>query len=339
MGPRHSRQSFAGLALILLSFVLVSCAGAAPAPSAEVEPIRVCYSSLTATQIPLLYAYEQGLFGAEGLEVELHYFESGTTAATAMIADEIEVCQIAGSAIVNAAVAGEDLVFLAGLFNTYVYSVLVTPDITSPEQLVGRAMAVSRIGSSSDAALRIALLSMGLTPDVDVAILAIGGQSARVAAMETGEIAGTVASIPESTRAQQAGLVELLDMSTLNAPFQHTAIATSRDFVTNRRSTAVAFMRAMLAAIESMKQDRQATIQVMADYLSLDLEADAELLAAAYDDLIPAYLADVPYPTLDGIQTLLDQLEAENPGAADYAPEDMVDTSVLEEAAEATPGG
>jgi NitT/TauT family transport system substrate-binding protein len=332
------RRTLHYLVLFVIGVALAGCGAAGPGAATEDQSVRVCYSALTATQIPLLYAYDQGFFEAEGLSIELTYFESGTAAATAMIADEIDICQIAGSAVVNAGVAGEDLVFLAGLFNTYVYSVLVTPDITGPQDLIGRSMAVSRIGSSSDAALRIALRSMGLTPDEDVAILAIGDQSARVAAMETGEIAGTVASIPDSTRAQQAGLVELLDMSTLNAPFQHTAIATSRQFISDRRATTVAFMRAMLAAIESMKQDRAATMEVMAEYLSLDPEADAELLAAAYDDLVPTYLADIPYPTLDGIQTLLDELEAENPSAADYQPEDLIDLSVLQEAASGTVG-
>ena len=332
------RRTLHYLVLFVIGVALAGCGAAGPGAATEDQSVRVCYSALTATQIPLLYAYDQGFFEAEGLSIELTYFESGTAAATAMIADEIDICQIAGSAVVNAGVAGEDLVFLAGLFNTYVYSVLVTPDITGPQDLIGRSMAVSRIGSSSDAALRIALRSMGLTPDEDVAILAIGDQSARVAAMETGEIAGTVASIPDSTRAQQAGLVELLDMSTLNAPFQNTAIATSRQFISDRRATTVAFMRAMLAAIESMKQDRAATMEVMAEYLSLDPEADAELLAAAYDDLVPTYLTDIPYPTLDGIQTLLDELEAENPSAADYQPEDLIDLSVLQEAASGTVG-
>lgn len=327
----NHRFSSLTLALALLLNLGLSACGSAPQDGLP-RPIRVCYSSLTATQIPLLYAYDQGFFERAALEVELSYFQSGTDAATALIAGEVDICQIAGSSVVNAAVAGEDLVFLAGLINTYVYSLLVTPDITSPDQLVGRSLAVSRIGSSSDAAMRIALDSMGLTPDEDVAILAVGDQSARVAAMESGEIAGTLASIPDSTRAVQAGFSELLDMSTLDAPFQHTAIATRRGFLQERRPEAVAFMRAMLAALQSMQDDRQATMAVMAEYLSLDPQVDADLLQAAYQDLVPTYLDEVPYPTEEGIQALLDRLLDENPAAADFSPKDLIDLSVLEEA-------
>ncbi|MGA9533932.1 MAG: ABC transporter substrate-binding protein [Anaerolineales bacterium] len=295
-------------------------------------PVRVCYSALTATQIPVLYAYERGMFEAQGLAVELTYLESGTAAATAMIADEADLCQIAGSSVVNAAVVGEDVVILAGLFNTYVYSLLVSPDISSPEDLVGEAVAVSRVGSSSDAAMRAALANFGLEPDQDVTILEIGGQTNRVTALESGQIAGTVVSIPESSRARQAGFPQLLDMSSLNIPYQHTAIASTRSYLEENRASAVAFLRGLLNAIESMKRDRQGTMATMSQYLGLDSQADADLLAAAYDELIPVYLPDVPEPTLDGIQTLLDELAPENPAALDFRPEQLVDRSVLADA-------
>jgi NitT/TauT family transport system substrate-binding protein len=317
---------------LALALALTGCSAAGESDSGGLTPITVCYSALAATQIPVLYAFEKGMFEAQGLAVELVYLESGTAAATAMIADEVDVCQIAGSSVVNAAVAGEDVIILAGLFNTYVYSLLVAPDIASPIDLAGRTVAVSRVGSSSDAAMRAALTSFGLEPDRDVTILEVGGQSNRVTALESGEISGTVVSIPESSRAIRAGYPELLDMSSLNIPYQHTAIATTRSYLEGHREAAVAFMRALLDAIESMKTDRQGTMGVMSQYLGLDPQSDADLLAAAYDELIPTYLADVPEPTEPGIQTLLDQLAPENPAALNYHPDQLVDRNVLADA-------
>jgi NitT/TauT family transport system substrate-binding protein len=275
---------------------------------------------------------ENGHFERRDLEVELIYFESGTAAATALIADEADICQIAGSSVVNAAVAGEDLLLIAGIFNSHVYSLVVTPEITEPDDLRGQAVAVSRIGSSSDAAMRIALQSFGLTPDEDVTVLEVGGQSARVAALESGEIAGTLVSIPASTQAIRSGFPELLNMASLDSPYQHTAIATTRSFLDTERETAVAFLQALIEAMQQMATDREGTIAVMAEYLQFDPVADRDMLGAAYDDLIPAYLPDEPYPTLDGIQTLLDNLAALNPDAAGFRPVDIVDTTVLDDA-------
>lgn len=321
-----------GVALMVLAVMLTACGPASTPTTAVLTPVRVCYSALTATQLPVLYAQDTGAFEAQGLAVELTYIESGTSAATAMIAGDVDLCQIAGSSVVNAAVAGEDLVFLAGLFNTYVYSLVVSPDITSADQLRGKSVAVSQIGSSSDAAMRAALASFGLEPDQDVTILELGGQSSRVAALESGQIAGTVVSIPDSGRATGAGYYQLLDMSTLNAPYQHTAIATTRAFVQGHRDVAVAFMRALVTAIHHMKTDRQGTMDAIAKELQLDPVKDAELIAASYDQLVPTYLADPPEPSLAGIQTLLDLAAVENPAAANVHPDALVDSTVLDDA-------
>lgn len=314
------------------AMVLTGCAPIAPAAGTALTPVTVCYSALTATQIPVLYAKDTGAFEAQGLAVDLTYIESGTSAATAMIAGSVDMCQIAGSSVVNADVAGEDLVFVGGLFNTYVYSLIVAPDVITPDQLRGQSVAVSRVGSSSDAAMRAALESFGLKPDEDVTILELGGQSQRVAALESGQVAGTVVSIPDSSRATEAGFHQLLDMSTLNAPYQHTAIATTRSYIQDHREVVVAFMRAMVEAIHHMKSDRQGTMDVIARELKLDPQKDADLIAASYDQLVPTYLQDVPEPTLPGIQTLIDQAVAENPAAANYRAAEMVDTTILREA-------
>jgi NitT/TauT family transport system substrate-binding protein len=330
---RRLVASRTALILILLSASVISGCQPASANVTSGAPvsINVCYSALTATQVPVLYAYEKGLFAQHGLDISLTYIESGTTAATSMIAGEEDICQIAGSAVVNAAVAGEDLVIIAGLFNTYVYSVIVDPEIQTADDLRGKAVADSSLGSSSDAAMRLALQHFGLVPDKDVAVLALGSQTARVAGLESRDVVATVATIPESTRARQLGYRVLLNMATLNAPFQHTAIATSHAYVDAHRPQAVAFMEALIEGLAMMKQDKEGTMSVMAKYLQMDPVADRELLSAAYDDLIPPYLPDIPYPTLPGIQTLLDQLESENPAAANVSPEDVVDLSVLDQ--------
>lgn len=350
---------------VILSLVIASCSPQAPQPAVTAErvietvivtervevpvteivevekvveatpipltKVNVCFSSPSGTMVTAWYAFENGLFEKYGLDVNLTYIGSGSKAATAMIAGNVEFCQIAGSAVVNSVVAGADLVMIGGLFNTYVYSLMVTPNIQSPEDLKGKAVAISRAGSSSDAAIRAALDGLGLVPEDDVAIVAVGGQAERLAAMETGAVVGTVVSVPETVEAKEVGFVELLDMSTLQVPFQHTGIATTKSYIAENRDAVVNFMKAISEAIALMKSDKEGTMQVMAEYLLLDVEDDAPSLNEAYDVLIQGYLPKVPYPTLDGIQTLLTNLEEENPDAANFTPEDVADISIVQE--------
>ncbi|NIO70519.1 MAG: ABC transporter substrate-binding protein [Anaerolineae bacterium] len=301
---------------------------ATPVPMTKVN---VCFSAASGTMSPAWYAFENDLFEKYNLDVNLVYISSGSKAASAMIAGQVEFCQIAGSAVVNAVVAGEDLVLIGGLFNTYVYQLMVTPDIKTAEDLKGKAVAISKPGSSSDAAIRAAIESLGLKPDDEVAILAVGSQPERVAAMETGAVAGTVVSVPETIEAKEQGYITLVDMAELGIPFQHTALATTRSYIEQNPEAVTNFTKAMVEAIALMKEDKEGTMEVMAEYMLLDVEEDAPSLTEAYDVLILGFLPKVPYPTLDGVQTLLTKRAKKDPKAAEVKPEDVTDLSFVKE--------
>lgn len=292
--------------------------------------LDVCYSSVSATQSVAMYALEKGIYAKHNLDVNLSFIGGGSKATSAMISGEMDICQIAGSAVVNGVVADTGLVLIAGLFNTYVYSLMVTPDIKSAADLKGKALAVSSIGSSSDAAIRAVLRALKLRPDDDVAILAIGGQSTRLAAMETERVVGTVVSVPQTAQARALGYRELVNMAELSVPFQHTALSTSRSFLESNPAVATRFLQATIEAIAQMKQDKEGVIAVLAQYLLLDVEKDAAILEEAFNVLIQGYLPDMPYPTAEGVQAKLDALVAENPAAANYKPSDVIDTTLLE---------
>lgn len=315
---------------IIVFWVLL--AGCSPAETAgDLVKINVCSSGTSAAQTVNWYAIEKGIYEQYGLEVNYIQSGSGSTAASTLIAGEADFCLVSGPAAINAVVAGEDLVMIGGLVNTYIYSLVVRPEIQSADDLVGKAVAISKPGSSSDAAIRAALRGLGLEPDDQVAVLAVGGNAARLAAMETGEIAGTVVSIPSTVEARDLGYWTLVKMSDLNTPYAHLGVVTRREFIENNRSTAINFMKAMTASIARMKSDRQGAMEVMAEYLSLDIETDAPTLAEGYDALIIPYLPEIPYPVESGVQTILDALVSEVPAAANFKAEDLVDASIVRE--------
>lgn len=329
--------------LLILALVVSACVSppaatsSAPAPADALAPtqapisLKVCYSSLSGTQSVAPYAYEKGLFQRYGLDVELVYIDSGSKAAIAMVAGEVDFCQIAGSAAINAAIAGAPLRIIAGLFNTYIYSLMVLPEIQQPSDLVGKAVAISRPGSSSDVAMRVALQGLGLKPDDEVTVLAVGGQSERLAAMLSGQAVGTLVSLPETLKAREQGFHSLLDMSDLNAPYQHTAIAAQQRYVEADRAIGLRFLQAISEAAIMMKSDRQGFVEVTAQYMLLDPKQDRPALDETFDGLILPYLQVPPYPSLPGIQSVLNELVAENPQAADAKPESIADSSLVRE--------
>lgn len=319
---------------VLCMFLLWGCVPPPPVaqqPAPALIPLDVCYSSVSAAQATAIFAQEQGLFAKHGLDVNLVYVDGGSKAVTTLVSGEMDICQAGGAPVANAVLAGEDLVLVAGLFNRYAYALMVTPEIASAADLKGKALAISSPGSSSDSALRALLPTLGLEPDTDVAILAVGGQSERIAAMEAGAVAGTLVSVPESVKAAELGYRELVNMLQSDVPYPHNAIAVSRTFIAENRDAVLRYLKATVEAIVLMKAEPEQTIAVLSQFLQMDKESERAALEAAYQIFIADGLDTIPYPTEAGVQGQLDALVAENPAAANYAAADLLDISLLKE--------
>src|SRR5918994_328619 len=141
---------------------------------------------------------------------------------------------MAGAAVLQSHLNGSDVVMIAGFLNTLDYQLMVDKNITRPDQRRGKAMAVSRFGSSSDFATRYALDKYGLVPEKDVTILEIGSQPARFAALETGKIQAAMVAVPSTVRAKALGFQMLADLQMLGLEYQHTGLATTQALIKSR---------------------------------------------------------------------------------------------------------
>ena len=238
---------------------------------------------------------------------------------------------MAGTAVMDAEIAGEDLAMIAGFYNTYPYSLVVAPDIQTANDLRGKSLGISKPGTAIDSATRTALNILGLDPDKDVALLSIGVAAQSLAAMQAGRISGTVLAVPELNEAQKLGYRVLVDLPSLKIPYQFIGIATTRSYLKQNRQVAINFMKAIIEALALMKTDQEGTQAVLAKYLQLDTKEQAELLDQAYNVVVLGQIPKVPYPTLEGYRTILNDLSKTNPNATKFQPEDAVDLSIVQE--------
>ena len=337
-GLSDARQRL-GLRIVPCSLALCLLLSCAAQPSNKLPnsvadgriKLNMCISTTSATQVVAVYAPEKGIFARHGLDVTLTSVDSGSRAAAALISGSVQLCQISGSAVVHAVVAGGDLVIIGALFNTNVYSLVVSTNIRFPSDLKGKSVAVSTAGSASETDMRLALKALGLQPDRDVAILAIGDPSERMAALEAGYVAGTLLSFPETALAKQKGFQMLVDMSTLGLPTLHTGTVTSRAFLQSNRTTALNFVKAIAETVFWIKSDREGALAALGNHMQLDTQKDAAVLRETYEVLLRRQLVDIPYPSLAGIEAVLAEIAHENPGAARFKPEDVADLSVVRE--------
>ena len=142
---------------------------------AQTKRIAVAYSAVSATQIAFYIAKEGGYFEKYGLFVDPVYVASGTKVAQAVIAGEFPVALV-GGVVVNADLAGGDIAFIGGVVNVPSFYVFVHSPIKKPEDLKGKAIGITRYGSSTDFSIRYLVKKWGMEPDRDVKILQMGGQ-------------------------------------------------------------------------------------------------------------------------------------------------------------------
>ncbi len=325
------------LTILLLAALFTSaCSAGIPgserAPAAvERESIDVCISASSISRVIADYAQKRDLFAKQGLDVNLIDVAGGSSAATALLSGEVDLCQIAGPAVVNADLAGAELRIIGGIVNRSLYSLMVAPDIRSAEDLVGKKVAVSDHGTGSDAVLRFALASLGMDADEDVTIVGVGNSGQRLAALESGSIAGTVVTPPNSGRAKEMGFSILLGPDEIGMPHQHTAIVTSQALLDERRETAVGFVMALSEAIYGMQHDREGTVETIIETMLLDPEKDRAVVEDMYDEVVLHYLNQRLTPTREGVQRHIEAGRSENPNALDLAVDDIIDESILRE--------
>ena len=313
----YSSILFSVLTLILCSL----CADA----FAQLTKLNVGYVGVTSDNAAAFIARETGIYARNGLDVQLIYFNSGTTAVTALITGDTPISQTAGPGVINATMNGADAVMIAGGNVTLDYWMLSRPEIKTPEQLKGGAVAISRFGSASDFIVRYALQRLGLTPVKDVAILQVGSLTERLAALETKRVQATVLAPPAMYQAQTRGFNMLVDIAALGLPYQATGVATTRKFIRERTDVVRRYIKAHIEAVHRFKTDRDTSMKMLAKSLAL---SDKQLLERTYDGAIAEHkLPAKQYPTLEGLKTIL----ASDPRAKGAKAEDFVDLRFIKE--------
>ncbi|MGH9821484.1 MAG: ABC transporter substrate-binding protein, partial [Pyrinomonadaceae bacterium] len=291
----------------------------------ELRKIKIGYPAVSYNQIHIWVAKDAGLFRKYGLDAEVIFFRGGQMATQALVAGDPPIVNV--GTVVPAGLQGYDVVLIASSENTYNYSVVARPSITKIEQLKGKKLGVSGFGSASHTAALILLKKFNLEPNKDVSLVVSGPTPDRLAAVESNRIDATILTPSETPRARKQGLVEVFDMLDLGIEVQGNGFATSRTFIRNQRETTLSALKAYVESIHYIYKNKDETKKIVAKYLRT---TDADALEATYAAFVKS-VSKRPYPTLKGIQYLLDDLAAKMPQAKTAKPEQFVDLTLLQQ--------
>jgi NitT/TauT family transport system substrate-binding protein len=320
-------KKLAIISFITLSFLATTSrfAGA----QSKAQPITVGYASLAGTETALWVGKDVGLFDKYGLDITLKRLGGSSLVVQAMVAKEIAISQIGGTAVIDARLAGADLVYLASVIDTMVSSIHSLPSIKRIEDLRGKKIGVTRFGAITDFFGRYALKTKGLIADKDVGVVQTNDLPNTLASLKIGAIDAGVVVAPFTLEARKMGFPELVDMTKIGGPFPFNGVVTTREFLKKDSDVVRRFMKGYVEAIAYSLKNKEQTLKIIGQYTRT---TDHEILEETYRVNVANAFRKAPYPTVEGFKTILDFVaETRDPKAKSIDPKSVIDISVVKE--------
>jgi NitT/TauT family transport system substrate-binding protein len=268
-----------------------------------------------------------GLFKKYGLDVDLVYIQGSPILTSAMMSGQVPLSFLGGAAIVASAVGGADTVYLACGINTLYWRLFSTPDVKTLDDLKGKKIGLTTMGSQEDAVMRFLLKERGINPDRDVSFLAVGAAPTRLAALSKGVVHASVFIPPQDIAAEKLGLHPLIDLSQLGLYNPGSCFASTKTYIKSHRDTVTRVMKAFIEGLKFYRENKEFVLKITADFAQ---NRDTEVLNATYNT-VTRFQERVPYVNMKGIEFMLKVIELRDPRAKNFDPANAVDSSFIKE--------
>jgi NitT/TauT family transport system substrate-binding protein len=308
-----------------------SPSGGSNSASPSLAPVKlsVAYSNITLDNLSLWYAFEKGIAKANGLDLDIVSVNGGSQTMAGLLAGTYPIAQLGGSEVMSAAAGGEDLVIFGTNTPVFPYVLEARAEIKTPADLKGKKVGISNAGGSSDIATRVALRAMGLDPDKDVVIVALGSHAQRTAALQAGTIGAGVDHPPNTVDDEKLGMHPIYDLAAKKLPTAQTTITTKRSWLTANKATAQRYVDTIVKSMSAVRKDKDGTVAILKKYYKSN---DDAAMVVAYDFYVNEVLAPLPYPSVDQFASAQAELSKTNRNLVGFDVSKIIDTSFVKSA-------
>jgi NitT/TauT family transport system substrate-binding protein len=312
----------------LLSLIL-SVLALATSGSAQDRPPNKIYWGVS-TLSPNLWipwiAKEAKIFEKNGLDVEPVLLRGSGQTSQAMVSGSLFASSVAQPAVMLADLNGADLVNVAHGIAAQGSKLMVKPEIRKLEDLKGKKIGISSLGSAGDLLFGYVLRKYGIDTSREVFWLAVGNTAERLQALYSGVVDAADLTFPADAQAERKGFRVLLDAKK-EIVYPTASVVTRRKTIREDRDTVMRFVRSYVEGIAFLKQNKEFSQKVLAKYLRT---SDPEYLEGAYTIFKQDFIA-APYPITKGLEAIYDIVAFRRPEIRGHQPEEFVDTSFVAE--------
>lgn len=252
----------------------------------ELVKVPVQIPAITPAVTAFAVARERGYYRQEGLDAQLIVMPSAL-GTQALIGGNVRFSTAGGAGLLPI-LRGAPVRFMFTTFSRPMFWLYARADIRSLENLKGKKVGVSSLGSGPDSLLREILKKHGLDGGRDVAIMAVGSGTARFFALQAGSVDAAMLSIPANLMAQEAGyreLVSFIDQEWIE--LQGTVNVTDQ-LLASDPVLVEKFIRATLKGFIYFRDLRPQSIAILARFLKTKEDSASRI----YDLMRPSLTQD-----------------------------------------------
>jgi ABC-type nitrate/sulfonate/bicarbonate transport system substrate-binding protein len=246
-------------------------------PKPELSSIKIAATVAEISQFSTKLAERVGLYEKYGVKAEVVTLNADADVVSTFLSGQADMGVTGTAAMLNSqltdnpgkVIAIEKVKVFDGLF--------CGKDITTPEQVKGKQIAVSSLGSAAHASVLLALEAMKISPK-DVTVTPVGGQSARIAALKAGSISCAPVSMDQKATLSPLGLNVVVDLSTTDLQYPASALSALVSWLQKNPNTALAVAAAHLEAQEYMLSKPSETANLWAEYAQIPVATATTLV-------------------------------------------------------------
>jgi NitT/TauT family transport system substrate-binding protein len=258
---------------ILIVVALLCVASNNNAQELVKTPVQI--PAITPAATAFAVARDRGYYRQEGLDAQLIVMPSAL-GTQALLGGNVKFSTAGGAGLLPI-LRSAPIRFMFTTFNRPMFWLYSRSDIRSVENLKGKKVGVSSLGSGPDSLLREILKKHGLDGGRDVAIMPVGSGTARFFALQAGTVDAAMLSIPANLMAQDAGFRELVSFIDQEWIELQGTINVTDQLLAADPTLVEKFIRATLKGFIHFRDLRSQTIGILIRFLRVKEDAAAKI--------------------------------------------------------------
>src|SRR5438132_4486392 len=263
------------------------------------DRIRIAVSNPNMPNLTVSVAQKKGFFKDENIDAEIIRMNPNV-AITALATGDIDYCQLFG-AVVGGAIAGLPVRIVTGFLDNWPMTLIAQPEYKSLKELKGKTLGVSSYGATPDVGARMMFKQVGIDPDKEIKVLALGSDAARITALKQRVVDVVVISPPADSQMEKQGYKILARAYELFS-FPYLGLGTHVKKIKEHAGEVRRTIKATIRANRFIRDNREEAVRVLVDWGKVE----RDYAYASYDALRDLFNADGSVPA-DGLKLVLDQ--------------------------------